>query len=55
MAANNTFAGSLNALFKEAYASKINNLIPDGVKLYKLISFMSKEKSPGKKIASFNR
>lgn len=47
MAANNTFAGSLNALFKEAYADKLENLIPEGVKLYKLIPFMSKDKQPG--------
>lgn len=47
MAANNTFAGSLNALFKETYADKLENLIPDGVKLYKLINFMSKDKQPG--------
>lgn len=46
MAANNTFQ-SLNGLFKEVYADKLENLIPDGVKLYKMISFASKNKQPG--------
>lgn len=43
MAANNTF-DSLNALFKQVYAPKINNLIPDGVKLYKMITFEKRAK-----------
>jgi hypothetical protein len=43
MAANNTFQ-SLNAMFKEVYADKIQNLIPDGVKLYKMIDFQQKAK-----------
>lgn len=47
MASNNTFAGSLNALFKETYADKIENLIPEGLKLYNQIKFMSKDKQPG--------
>lgn len=47
MAANNTFAGSLNALFKENYADKIEDLIPDGVKLLNLVKFMPKDKQPG--------
>jgi hypothetical protein len=47
MAGSNNFAGTLNGLFKETYADKLQNLIPDGVKLYKMISFMSKDKQPG--------
>src|SRR5271167_3697884 len=47
MPANNTFAGSLNAMFKENYADKIEDLIPDGVKLLNLIKFMPKDKQPG--------
>lgn len=43
MAANNTF-DSLNALFKQVYADKIQNLIPDGVKLYKMVKFEQKTK-----------
>lgn len=43
MAANNKFGESLNALFKESYGDKLENLIPDGVKLYKAIKFMSKD------------
>lgn len=47
MAANNTFAGSLNAMFKENYADKIEDLIPDGVKLLNMVKFMPKDKQPG--------
>jgi hypothetical protein len=53
MAANNTFGtpdnsvGNLNGLFKETYADKMQELIPDGVKLLNKIKFMSKEKQPG--------
>lgn len=47
MAANNTFAGSLNGMFKENYADKIEDLIPDGVKLLNLVKFMPKDKQPG--------
>lgn len=47
MAANNTYAGSLNAMFKENYADKIEDLIPDGVKLLNLVKFMPKDKQPG--------
>lgn len=43
MSANNTFL-SLNAMFKQVYADKIQNLIPDGVKLYKMIDFQQKAK-----------
>lgn len=53
MAASNVFStpdntvGNLNGLFKEVYADKLENLIPDGVKLLNKIKFMSKEKAPG--------
>lgn len=38
---------TLNGLFKEAYADKLKELIPDGVKLLNKISFLSKDKQPG--------
>lgn len=53
MAANNTFGtpdnsvGNLNGLFKETYADKLKELIPDQVKLLNMISFAPKEKQPG--------
>lgn len=53
MATTNTFGtpnnsvGNLNGLFKEAYADKLENLIPDQVKLLNLVKFMSKDKQPG--------
>lgn len=37
----------MNGLFKEVYADKLENLIPDGVKLLKLIPFVSKDKQEG--------
>ncbi len=43
---NNT-AGTLNGFFKETYADKLHELIPDGVKLLNRIKFMSKDKQPG--------
>ncbi len=43
----NTFSDTLNGLFKESYADKLENLIPEGLKLYKLIDFLSKDKQPG--------
>lgn len=39
--------GTLNGLFKEAYAEKLHELIPDGVKLLNRIKFASKDKMPG--------
>ena len=39
--------GTLNGLFKETYADKLKELIPDGVKLLNKIKFMSKDKQPG--------
>lgn len=53
MATANTFGnpagtvGTLNGMFKETYASKLEELIPDGVKLLNKIKFMSKDKQPG--------
>lgn len=46
------FAGAnnmatLNGLFKERYASKMERLIPDGKKLLNEIPFISKDKQPG--------
>lgn len=51
--AANTFStpdntvGNLNGLFKEVYADKMKELIPDGVKILNMIKFMSKDKQPG--------
>lgn len=38
---------TLNGMFKEVYADKIKDLIPDGVKLLNLINFAPKDKQPG--------
>jgi hypothetical protein len=46
MASSNNLS-TLNGLFKEAYADKLETLIPDGVKLLNKIKFMSKDKQPG--------
>lgn len=43
---SNNFGDTLNALFKETYAGQVENLIPEGLKLYKAINFMSKDKQP---------
>lgn len=50
MAEANTM-DTLNGLFKQVYADKIKDLIPDGVKLIKRIPFQGQEKRPG---AAFN-
>ena len=53
MATSNTWGnpagtvGTLNGFFKETYADKLGELIPDGVKLLNKIKFMSKDKQPG--------
>lgn len=39
--------GDMNALFKEVYADKVKELVPDGVKILNLIDFMAKDKQPG--------
>lgn len=38
---------TLNGLFKETYADKLQKLIPDGVKVLNKIPFLSKDKQPG--------
>lgn len=45
--ADNT-VGTLNGLFKNTYASALQNLIPDQVKFMNIIKFMSKDRQPGK-------
>jgi len=44
---DNNGVGNLNGLFKETYADKLKELIPDGVKLMNMIKFMPKDKQPG--------
>lgn len=46
MSSANTLT-TLNGFFKESYAEKLKELIPDGVKLMNKIKFMGKEKQPG--------
>lgn len=48
MSTSNTTT-TLNGLFKQVYADKLERLIPDGVKLYKMIPFVAKDKQPGNK------
>jgi hypothetical protein len=43
---------TLNGLFKERYASKLERLIPDGKKLLSKIPFISRDKQPG---AAYNQ
>lgn len=43
---NNDFQ-TMNSIFKEAYADKVKDLIPDGVKLLNMISFTAADKQPG--------
>ena len=38
---------SMNAIYKEAYADRVKDLIPEGVKLLNKISFMAADKQPG--------
>lgn len=40
---------TLNGLFKEVFAKKIEQLIPDGVKLFKMIDFVARDKQGGSK------
>ncbi len=42
----NDFA-SMNAIYKEAYADKVKDLIPEGVKVYNMFDFQSADKQPG--------
>lgn len=48
MSAPNTFS-SLNANFKMTYADKIEQLVPENVKLLNLIPFIAADKQPGLK------
>lgn len=48
MAAQNAnTVDSLNGYFKESYADKIRDLVPEGVKLFKMVDFNSADKQPG--------
>jgi len=53
MATTNAFStpdntvGNLNGMFKEVYADKLQDLLPDGVILLKEIKFNGKDKQPG--------
>lgn len=47
MAGPNNNLTTLNGLFKEVYANKLENLIPDGVKLLNMISFVSRQHQEG--------
>ena len=38
---------SMNSIYKEAYADKVKDLIPEGVKLLNKINFMAADKQPG--------
>lgn len=38
---------TLNGMFKEKYANKLKNLVPDGVKLYNMIPFIEESKHLG--------
>lgn len=38
---------TLNSIYKEAYADKVKDIIPEGVKLYEMIDFISAEKRTG--------
>lgn len=46
MSTANTIDG-LNGLYKKVYDGKLENLIPDGVKLLNAVKFVRKEKRPG--------
>lgn len=39
--------GNLNGLFKEQYADKLSDLIPEGLKIINSIKFISKDKQGG--------
>ena len=39
--------GQLNGFFKEMYADKLKDLIPEGLKIINAIGFISKEKQGG--------
>lgn len=43
----NNSVGTLNGFFKERYANELKNLIPDNVKLMKMVDFVSKDRQGG--------
>ncbi len=47
MAQDNNDFSTMNAIFKEAYADRVKDLIPDGTKLLNMITFTAAEKQPG--------
>jgi hypothetical protein len=47
MAQTNNDFSTMNSIFKEAYADRVKDLIPDGVKLLNMIGFTAAEKQPG--------
>jgi len=47
MASQANTVDTLNGLFKEVYADNIENLVPDGVKLYNMIPFNKESKALG--------
>lgn len=47
MASQANTVDTLNGMFKEVYSEKIENLIPDGVKLYNMIPFNKESKALG--------
>ena len=51
-AAGSNNLATLNGLFKQVYGDDVENLIPDGVKLYKMIKFAPKDKQLG---STFNQ
>lgn len=47
MASSANTVSTLNGMFKEKYADKLKNLIPDGVKFYNMIPFIAESKHLG--------
>ena len=47
MASPNNDFQTMNSIYKEAYADRVKDLIPDGVKVLNMVKFTSAEKQPG--------
>ncbi len=47
MATSTNTVTQLNGIYKNVYADKVNDLIPDGVKFYNLVDFVPSEKTSG--------
>ena len=47
MASADTFNDTLNGMFKEVYASKIRDLVPDGLKLLQAVDFNEQSSTLG--------